>query len=759
MKKPLINFLLVIMGSTSLLANASTARQQESETQTKILLGKTLTNPYSVNHMRKAFTEFNKRIPNSPLANKRLLLGTHRYIQINPSNEEHLAQMNSLDGAADGEIVLHDYPLDREILNDGDYFVEPQNESDLYHPVYTVIPMGYVLPEGLPYTQLDTLYKPADEEEGVESIALELAGWGNEEDCSGSRVTCEIEMKADSQAPEQKGLFGRRYRPHGYIKIENSESRTLEPLRQAKISIGRGVWWRYVHTDNNGYFRSPKKYRGKVRIRAKWRSNIATIRKSWNEMLGIQVSDHLMTLRRSINGRTKEIRPGEEHIWYKGTVHNGLVKYNDFATANGIDRLVSDANIWVWKNGRNSGSAPMLKHFRLLPTVASIAGIGQSDLWEAFVSYHASMLINLVPRRLRPDMIFSGLKNRKKIRGRVNTLEIEQLVFHEAAHYSHAKQAGLWYWAKMVSATLSNMITKGDPYVDGSEPSFKAAKQIALVEGWARLIEIKAMLQLYRKADVDAYGTWTYEAEAIRRMENFRHYTVPMRYSTGDAKHWFLQGLFWDILDDSTLETFSGLRSGQTNLPVDNLYSGSIVDEVSLQHPKMLKPLFQLLKSDVYTACDLGAKLVNQNPVDGPELETLFHSYGFTCVDGGDGLETPAVPSYFYIQNTSGSVKQLQWNSVSAASYYEVYKNNGSSISAPFYYFSRVSAPASSKSVRLGQSAYFKVRACNAAGCSSYTPTRFARYQNDGCRDVPFPMEAELGVESPSRQLIDCPIE
>ena len=275
--------------------------------------------------------------------------------------------MQDLDDNTDDEIVLHGNPLDMEVLQEGDYYVEADvNEVTNYSPVYSVLPINYKPPDSLLVEVLDRLHEPADDdsENEMELAALDSSG-----------------LDPDSPFPTKNLHRGRRelwswkrYRPKGCVYIWDTSIDDWSPLRQAKISIGRLVWWRYTHTDNNGCFSSPKKYRGTVSIRAKWRSNVATIRKSWNEILGFFVSDGLMTIRKSSNPKNKYIPISDDRLWMKGTVHNGLILYNDYAAAEGISRLINNANVWVWANGAETASAPMLKKFPALPQMASIAG-------------------------------------------------------------------------------------------------------------------------------------------------------------------------------------------------------------------------------------------------------------------------------------------------------------------------------------------------------------------------------------------------
>lgn len=360
--------------------NQKTAQREggdeKPDFQSKIVLGKQLKNPYSVENMQVAFNYYNDNVPESPFKNKKVK-ATHEYIKILATTEEHLETMDNLDNSDDEDVpVLQDYPLDYEIVEEGDYYIEPKDETDLYHPIYTVIPVGYQFPNNLPYEKIEDLYYPEDEKEyDVETVALFFADWQEDLEADEIKVTEETLPKYLNESLREQNanrLFGRRFRPTGTITIENTDNGEYDPLMKAKISTGRSFWWRYTYTDDLGNFTATKRYRGKVRIRAKWRGYTATIRKSWNEVLGIQVSDHLMTLKRSNNNRTKKIhytnvlpwlsgidlRGG--HLWVKGTTHNGLRKYVDFCNAKGIDKTISNANVWAWSRG-GASSNPMLK--------------------------------------------------------------------------------------------------------------------------------------------------------------------------------------------------------------------------------------------------------------------------------------------------------------------------------------------------------------------------------------------------------------
>jgi len=573
---------------------------EKPDVHTQIILGEKLENPYSVENMQKAFDYYNSVIPNSPFNEKRVN-PTHYYIKINPNTLEQLEMLDNLDNSDDENVpILHDYPLDYEILQEGDYYVYPTDENDIYHSAYTLIPIDYQFSIPVPYIVLSEIYEPSEEEYDVETVALFFAGWRddleadeifiNEENLSEYLVNL-LEEPEEGTPGMGNRLFGKRYRPHGCIKVENTDdvatvfqensTDTMEPLQQARISIGRNFFWKYTYTDDYGCFSSPKKYRGKVRIRAKWRGYTATIRKTWNEVLGLWVSDHLMTITRGNNGITKNIMHNEPHtgiggidlqgghLWFKGTVHNGLRKYIDFSNTNGIYHTVNYANVWSWAKGKDS-SAPMLNKYKQLAYMSSIANIGQANFWHALLNGIIGNGIALVPPHLRPDLILGGL-NKKKIVGnsRANTVRIHQTVFHESGHFSHVLKTGAWYWAQVFSGEISNQLLHGDPYHDGSNPSIAVGKRIAIAEGWANLCEFKIISAIYGKAYIGGIFQSSYSVNTY--MNNFNVYDVPMIPQYYDNKHWFAHGVMWDALDNTANDSTSVRMTGDGMFTINNI--------------------------------------------------------------------------------------------------------------------------------------------------------------------------------------------
>jgi hypothetical protein len=627
---------------------ASTARLYENDKPDEhmaIVLGKKMINPYTVQNMQAAFNYYNSVVPNSPFTGK-TVQATHLYIKIMPNAMAQLEMLDKLDQSDDERSpVLQDYPMDYEVLEEGDYYAYPANENDLFHPAYTVIPVGYAFPSTVPYIVLDQIYEPAEEEFDVETVALYFAGCTEDLEADEISVTDEtlpdylIKELADRQSL-RISLWPKRYRPSGWVKVQNTETNIMDPLMQVKISIGRNVFWRYTYTDNNGYFSAPKKYRGKVRIRAKWRGYTATIRKTWNEILGLWVSDHLMTITRGNNNITKNIMHGEPHtgifgidlqgghLWFKGTVHNGLRKYIDFCNSNGISHTVSNANVWAFAKGKDA-STPMLYKYPQLASMSTLANVGQANFWSVLTNVISGVAINLVPAHLRPDQIFGGLNNKKvSYDTRANTIRIHQVVFHESGHYSHASKAGSSYWANVFASEISNHISYSDSYYNGSAPSFTAAKRIAVAEGWGNFTEFKITTFYYGKSYISPQTNITqmYSTAGTNNfMEQFNVYDTPMSVTRTDDHSWFLHGIMWDLVDNAVDNAVMRHRDGNGN-PLN-----AINDQVflSTSNPNSLAPIFNALNSGVTSAATLKTTLQSSWPAQSANINNLFSSYGY----------------------------------------------------------------------------------------------------------------------------------
>ncbi len=217
-------------------------------------------------------------------------------------------------------------------------------------------------------------------------------------------------------------------------------------------------------------------------------------------------------------------------------------------------------------------------------------------------------------------MLYNGLKH-QRVNGVVNTGAIQQVVFHESSHFSHAKKAGAIYWSKIFASELRNSIVEGDPYHDGESPTAIAGDDIAVAEGWATFMEYTLMEDYYGLAEEG--GIWILDPTTF--IELFDMYTTPMNPDFRQTnRDFFLTGVMWDICDNNT-DTGTRLRDGSDQSPI-NL----ITDQVDGYHAGNI---FSRLDNNVRNLCDLRDEFPNN-----VQINDLFESYGCDEPRGGSCL-------------------------------------------------------------------------------------------------------------------------
>lgn len=88
----------------------------------KIILGKQLENPFSVENMKRAYAEMQKSKSFSLIKKSNLKISTtHHYVKFILKDSLDLRKIE-----ADTTLIAYDYPLDYEILQMGDYYHDPE---------------------------------------------------------------------------------------------------------------------------------------------------------------------------------------------------------------------------------------------------------------------------------------------------------------------------------------------------------------------------------------------------------------------------------------------------------------------------------------------------------------------------------------------------------------------------------------------------------------------------------------------------------
>ena len=239
--------------------NPQTPVEQIPDAEAKpIELGKQLENPYTVEALEAA----QRKLVKAGILTEQLnIRTTHRYVRFLPANEEEFDQL--VQRTEKEEIELFDFPLDYELSEEGVYFQDPTLPDSTHTWQYTVVPVDYSFPR-IKYEMLADLFLMDEEDpnlnlyEVIEDQSLKMTDNWDTEDPLNVGTTPNPNTRAQ------------KWRPEGTIFAMDHQLGYPVPVKGAKVVMRRWFKWSRDFTDANGYFRSPKKFRKKVRYRIKW---------------------------------------------------------------------------------------------------------------------------------------------------------------------------------------------------------------------------------------------------------------------------------------------------------------------------------------------------------------------------------------------------------------------------------------------------------------------------------------------------------
>lgn len=588
-KKDVINELTF----TYLSHSCQTKDYKSDDDNCEMVLGNARAIPYSMANMRLALEFINA---NAPQLNTRIL-PTHYYIKFTPTTDSQLAILDSLCS----EVSLYNYPIDYDVAIEGSFLITAQETKNKFAPLYGTLPVSFDLPS-VPYTILDTIFDPGDDE--LDLIIASYVLTGNSDllgiQMEGKDLDINSLVTYLNSSEETRG--SNTYYPEGILKVWDNSKNSYVPVPNTELNLVRFGISYPVRTEGNGHFKLEKKIRGEVKVKATWRNGDYIIRKHWNELIGIATSDLVTTINKNTSGPDNiiEIQYSNKHLWFKATVNNALWKYNTHMESCGIPGVKNNANVWIVVSG-SGGATPMAKRYEWhVPYNALFANWLK---WLMPVSYPVFTILNLLSENLYPDIVFSPSNS-------ASTKSIDKLVFHEAGHFSHGVKVGGNYWGTFVGAEFENILGSSDkdPYLDGTKPNASLGKRIALCEGWADFCCYLNLNHYYDNCnwiDIDQYTMRTTPG-----------------YIINDFNSWFLTGLFWDIVDNYP-ESNSRLVNG-----IDGTYINSIIDNVNKGNLNNVQPLYQCLISSVTSASSLKTALKVAYPNKASLIDQLFNSYG-----------------------------------------------------------------------------------------------------------------------------------
>ena len=417
----------------------------------KIVLGARLENPYKTENITKALD-----VLYPTKADRVDVRTTDLYVRFLPKTEEQLAVLEGLN------LKMMDHPLDYEILEDGDWYHDPEIPDDRITWQYTVVPHDFVFPE-MEYEIIDECHISDNDtgtrtEDGIDWEAVE-------------RQAYVMTGNSEYLLPDTKA---EKVCPSGRIMILDEKADGGKPVgvRGVRVSCNSFVKFAHAYTDEDGYYKMEKKFSAKLRYRLVFENS-----------KGFSIGFNLILVPASTSTLGKGSPDGvnviiskesESKLFKRCAVNNAAYDYYSRCSSGdlGINLPPKDNRIWIFHKLKAS-SALMMHHGAII----------DMSIVSSFLGDFAPLI-----RLFLPDITL-GLK------GMDDYASIYAETCHELAHASHFSKVGTGYWNKYILYVLGSYIsTGGMTYGDGSGMN---AGHCEIGEMWAYYLSSKMYYERY----------------------------------------------------------------------------------------------------------------------------------------------------------------------------------------------------------------------------------------------------------------------
>jgi hypothetical protein len=604
-------------------------------------------NPYSVSVMQQAAMNL--------YGTAQGINANRKYIRYKPST---LAQIDQL---LNSDIELFDYPLDRDVIEEGDYYPQPGIADNELPWFYSVVDISYQPLSNIQYEELSQVYIP-DDDLYLENEAFRITGNPVESfDCDSSNIAaaslptqqskpvkpyvidcpdgwhwdytlhqcvendcpagyhwdgsqCVPDAPPPPPAPPSK-------QPTGKIDVRDFINGTYRDVsvRRTRVILRRFLKVDRVYTDDQGYFYSTKHFHNKVNVFVKFKSTQLTTRglrgiRAWQALFPIKhgLGKYSGDLR-NVNWIYKSSQSGNSRTnrnWWAAQVMNAYLEFNENANALGIGNLPSEMRILLtsWKGASGAGSTPMNHH---------------RDNLSISDAYIQQFLVQ--PLGAWWGQVYNNIYNNNEILGGMdmslgyNTTNawasdmVKELMYHEMGHASHFAKVGKDWWNDLVYAESYETSRFGvnganSPYGTGDDGFL--SDYISLAESWAEHVGQTFVDRAYGNNSTSFVGqrTTTYNnnwpvpglSSHLNYLENFDPNNL------NDPFRWIPDGIYYDLLDARN-EAFPVIDNvvGYTN-----------------------QQFFAVLQPDVKSVSAFRERLLSQNGNNqAVEVNQLFNSY------------------------------------------------------------------------------------------------------------------------------------
>ena len=426
---------------------------------TMIVLGKKLENPYTTENMRDAFTSL------YPSKSGTEIQTTHLYVRFLPDNEDEMETLSSLG------LDLVDYPVDYEILVDGDYYQDPSVGENITWQ-YAVVPADFEFPEGIRHEILDDCFIT---ETDPDTRAADGIDW-----CAVEAEAFRISGNGDMLDPETRAG---RVNPSGRITIVDDEANGGKPVGLSGVRVRCNTFVKFSNTftDRDGYYTIPRTFSADLKYRLVFK-NEKGFAIGFNLIL--QPASASSLGKGPASGLSTTItKDSDRTLFLRSAVNNAAYEYISRCEEEDMDLTLPPEDLRIWLLSKLDASSAILMHHKV--------GVSH-DLVKEFLGYFASLIAFFAPD------ITIGTKDM------TGYSDAYRATCHELAHCSHFSQVGLDYWNRYLEyVLLSYVSTGGMTYGDGSG---KYAGYCEVGEMWAYYME-SVMYQDRYGGSVPQFGT------------------------------------------------------------------------------------------------------------------------------------------------------------------------------------------------------------------------------------------------------------
>ena len=437
----------------------------------RIVLGARLENPYKTENITKALEAL---YPTK--ADRVEIHTTDLYVRFLPENEEQLSLLKGL--------RLSDHPLDYEILEDGDWYHDPEVPDDMMTWQYAVVPYDFEFPD-MEYEIIDECHisENSSQTRGDDGI-----DWGAVE-----RQAYVMTGNAGCLLPETKA---EKVNPSGRITLVDDMADGGKPVgvKGVRVSCNSFVKFAHAYTDEEGYYKMDRKFSANLRYRIVF-ENVKDFSIGFNMIL-VPASTSTLGKAGPDGVNITVTRESESKLFKRCVVNNAAYDYYSRCSPTdlNLDLPPKDMRIWLFHK-LESSSALMMHHGAVLDMSVVSSFLGDfAPLIQVFL----------------PDITVG-------VKGRDDYASIYSEVCHELAHASHFSKVGTDYWNRYILYVLGSYVSSGGmTYGDGTGVN---AGYCEIGEMWAYHMSSR-MYQNRYGGDYPSFGaTFWFHPQILRYVE------------------------------------------------------------------------------------------------------------------------------------------------------------------------------------------------------------------------------------------------